>query len=173
MKQLLLILGLVGTIGTATVGGAIAGDGTLPPELQDVRAAVAKFHSLEQAKRAGYVIREGEPCVASPAGTMGVHALNAALMADDAIDPSQPEILLYLPNDSGVFKLVAVEYWKRDADGSLTSADDRPSLFGRAFDGPMPGHNPTMPVHYDLHAWVAEENTGGALAMFNRALACP
>ena len=50
--------------------------------------------------------------------------------------------------------------------------DDRPSLFGRAFEGPMPGHGPVMPVHYDMHAWVAEENPSGLFALFNPALSC-
>jgi hypothetical protein len=173
MKHLLFVAGFVVAAGAAAVSSAGAGDGPLSPELQPVRAAVARYHSLEQAERAGYSIRAGEPCVASPAGTMGVHAVNPPLMADDAIDPLQPEILLYLPNGSGAFKLVGVEYWKRDADQDLTTASDRPSLLGQSFQGPMPGHNPTMPVHYDLHAWVAEENAGDAFEMFNAALACP
>ena len=75
-----------------------------------------RYHSFEQAEQDGYAIRVGEPCVASPLGTMGVHALNAALMADDAIDPVRPEILLYVPDEQGSLKLVGVEYWKADAD---------------------------------------------------------
>ena len=173
MKHLLFVVGLVVAGGAAVVGSALAGDGPLSPELQSVRAAVARYHSLEQAERDGYSIRAGEPCVASPVGTMGVHAVNAVLMAEDTVDPLRPEILLYLPNGGGELKLVGVEYWKRDADQNLATASDRPSLFGQPFQGPMPGHNPTMPVHYDLHAWVAEENASGAFAMFNPSLACP
>ncbi|HUG65708.1 MAG TPA: hypothetical protein VMK83_10860 [Gaiellaceae bacterium] len=55
---------------------------------------------------------------------------------------------------------------------NLGTNADRPSLFGRAFDGPMPGHNPFMPVHYDLHVWVAEHNPSGVFALFNPALSC-
>jgi hypothetical protein len=94
-------------------------------------------------------------------------------MDDPAIDPLQPEILMYLPDRSGELKLVAFEYWKADADGSLLTSDDRPSLFGVPFDGPMPGHGPTMPVHYDLHVWVWEDNPAGLFAMWNPSLACP
>jgi hypothetical protein len=158
---------------TSAVGIAGAGDGVLPPELQEVRAAVARYHSWQQAEKDGYAIRPGEPCVASPLGTMGVHANNAALMADPQIDPRRPEILLYLPDGSGNLKFIGVEYWKADADQSLATNDDRPSLFGRAFEGPMPGHGTWgMPVHYDLHVWVAEENPSGDFAQFNPALAC-
>ena len=70
-------------------------------------------------------------------------------------------------------ELVGVEYWKRDADGSLATDNDRPSLFGRAFDGPMPGHNPTMPVHYDLHVWLWRANPAGVYSPTNAAVKCP
>jgi hypothetical protein len=173
-RIVVLIVGLVASAGLLAVAAAFAGDGSLSPELQEVRASVARYHSFEQAKADGYWIRPGEPCVASPAGTMGVHAINLALMADDAIDPARPEILLYVPNENGSLKLVGVEYWKADADQNLGTAGDKPSLFGHAFDGPMPGHgNWGMPIHYDLHVWVAEENPIGAVAMFNPAVSCP
>jgi len=103
---------------------------------------------------------------------MGIHAINPALIADPAIDPLEPEILLYVPKANGKLELVGVEYFKVDADQNLGTSDDRPSLFGRAFEGPMPGHGPTMPVHYDMHVWVAEANPSGVFALFNPALAC-
>ena len=115
MKRLLLIAaaGVITVVG-ATVGGliapAVAGDGPLPPEVQEVRAAVARYHSFGQAERDGYSV-EGEPCVASPAGTMGIHAVNPPLLADPAIDARQPELLLYVPKSNGKLELVGVEYW--------------------------------------------------------------
>ncbi len=153
------------------VAPALSGDGPLSPELREIRSAVARYHSLQQAEAAGYTVA-GEPCVASPAGTMGIHAINPALIADPAIDPLEPEILLYVPKANGKLELVGVEYFKVDADQNLGTSDDRPSLFGRAFEGPMPGHGPTMPVHYDMHVWVAEANPSGVFALFNPALAC-
>ena len=153
------------------VAPALSGDGPLPPELQEVRSAVARYHSFEQAERDGYTVA-GEPCVVLPAGTMGIHAVNPALLADGTIDPLKPDILLYIPKGGGKLELVGVEYFKADADQNLATADDRPSLFGRGFDGPMPGHNPTMPIHYDLHVWVAEINPSGVFALGNPALSC-
>jgi hypothetical protein len=164
------VLGLVGVVAIASAV-ALAGDGPLPAELQDVRAAVARYHSVDQASRDGYV--QASPCESSAAGTMGQHWANFALMADGVIDPLRPEVLLYLPDANGNRKLVAVEYWKRDADGSLLTDNDRPFFFGQPFDGPMPGHNPAMPVHYDLHVWVAERNPNGVYAQWNPALGCP
>jgi hypothetical protein len=90
----LFVLLASATVATAV---ALAGDGALPPELLDVRAAVARYHSFEQAQSDGYALRSGEPCVRSPFGTMGYHVANAALMADDAIDPLRPELLCTPP----------------------------------------------------------------------------
>lgn len=170
-RTLALAVAAIGGIAIVAVVPALAGDGSLSAEQQGVRAAVAKYHSFEQAKRDGYTV-EGEPCVASPAGTMGIHAINPALLASTAIDPLQPEILLYVPKGNGKLELVGVEYWKADADQSLGTDGDKPSLFGRGFDGPMPGHSPVMPIHYDLHVWVAEENPSGVFALFNPTLSC-
>lgn len=168
----LALSGLVAIVAAAVlVAPALSGDGPLSPELREVRAAAARYHTFAQAERDGYTVAN-EPCIASPAGAMGIHAVNRALMADDAIDPLRPEILLYVPKANGTLELVGVEYWKRDADGSLATNDDLPSLFGRPFDGPMPGHNPAMPVHYDLHVWVAEANPSGVFALFNPELSC-
>ena len=61
---------------------------------------------------------------------------------------------------------------KIDADQNLATDGDRPSIFGVPFDGPMPGHNPTMPIHYDLHVWFWEDNPLGEFVPFNPAVSC-
>jgi hypothetical protein len=163
---------MVATLALTAVGVVAARDGSLPADWQKVRAAVARYHSFDQAIRDGYTI-ENEPCVVEPAlGTMGIHAINPALMGDAVIDPLRPEILLYARKANGQLELVGVEYWAPDADGDLATDGDRPFVLGQPLDGPMPGHNPFMPVHYDLHVWVAEENPSGFFAPFNPAIAC-
>lgn len=153
---------------------------------QSVKAASARYHSLTQALAAGYS-PAGEPCVAEAPGTMGIHAINFDLAGDLAIDPQRPEILLYLPTDDGGYELIGVEYWSialanspngpipwfeaaPPADGWFNQA---PSVLGQTFDGPMPGHNPSMPWHYDLHAWLWADNPAGTFAPFNPSLSCP
>ena len=54
--------------------------------------------------------------------------------ADPAINPLQPEALLYVPDGNGSLKLVAVEYVKFDADGSLLTDGDRPFFYGHIDD---------------------------------------
>ena len=161
-------VGALAATGVSPAGAAPSQD----PTLKDVRAANARFHSVQQAEAAGYVAGK-EPCVSSPAGAMGIHFSKPGSLADDAIDPLQPEMLVYLPNEDGQLKLVAVEYWKRDADQSMQTTADRPTLFGQPFNGPMPGHSPGMPVHYDLHVWLYADNPAGTFAPFNPSLRCP
>ena len=167
-------LAVAGLLALAVAAGAAAltgGASATPPDLlQAAKAAAAKFNSVEQAEKAGYAL--ASPCIESPAGGMGFHYENPALMADDRIDPLEPEILVYAARANGTLELVAIEYWKRDADGSPITSGDRPSVHGQAFDGPMPGHSPVMPVHYDLHVWLYEANASGTFAPFNPAIDC-
>ena len=142
-------------------------------DLQAVKAATARYHSVQQAQAAGYTTA-GEPCVAVPGlGAMGIHAVNPALVGDPAINSTQPEVLLYLPNANGRLQLVGVEYMKIDDDQNINTDYDRPSLFGQPFNGPMEGHNDHMPIHYDLHVWLWADNPAGLFTPFNSSLSCP
>lgn len=137
---------------------------------QDVKAATARFHSVKQAEQAGY--RLASPCTASPAGAMGFHFENAELMNDPDVDPRKPEILLYAPGPGGNLELVGIEYWKAEADNDPGTPESRPSVLGQPFNGPMPGHHPGMPTHYDLHVWLWQANPLGTFAQFNPTVHC-
>lgn len=168
MKMLLLALTLTTPIAVAAVATATAS----PPEaLQAAQAAAARYHSIEQALAAGYV--RGSACEQIPGvGGMGFHYVNPALLRDPTLDPEQPEILLYAPKENGKLELVAVEYFRADADQNRDTTGDRPSLFGQPFDGPMLGHAPGMPIHYDLHVWLYEANPNGTFAQWNPNVSC-
>lgn len=166
--------------GLAAVSGALMASTAVAPHvgardgstLQTAKAASARFHSPTQAARAGYS-GENEPCVQSPGGGMGIHYVNRALVGDPSLDPERPEMLLYQPDEGGKLRLVGIEFMVFDADQDLSTDADRPSLFGRSFDGPMPGHAPGMPIHYDLHVWLWQDNPHGLFAPFNPTLSCP
>ena len=155
----------LGAVSVALLAGPPAQATAYDKELRAVRAAIARFHSLEQAARAGYT--PTPVCVSTPAGGEGIHYDNLDLMATPEIDPLRPEVLIYAPNRNGKLKLVAVEYFV-SAEG-LTAA---PELFGQRFDGPMPGHHPGQPAHYELHTWIWEDNPRGTFAQFNPAVSC-
>jgi hypothetical protein len=103
---------------------------------------------------------------------MGYHYANRAHLADGVLDVRRPEMLVYVRTRHGL-RLGAVEFFKVDADQKISTNTDRPSLFGRHFDGPMPGHEPGMPIHYDLHVWLYKHNPAGMFGTWNPAVTCP
>jgi hypothetical protein len=133
-------------------------------QLAKLRQATARYHDVNEAIAGGYQV---DPvCVSEPGfGVMGYHAVNPALFADPALDPLQPEALLYVQS-GGKLRLVGVEFITPEV------GQPHPALFGQAFDGPMPGHSPGMPVHYDLHVWLWQANPAGMFAQFNANLSC-
>ena len=171
LRRVIIGLVLVASLGVVVVGTVAARNGSLSPDLQKVRAAVAKYHDYANAVADGYSLA-GEPCVSSPDGAMGVHAANQGLIRAGVLDPLRPNVLLYMPRKDGSLDLIGVEYMRVDADQNLETDGDRPSLFGRGFDGPMLGHNPQMPIHYDLHVWLWQHNPSGMFAPFNPAGHC-
>jgi hypothetical protein len=102
---------------------------------------------------------------------MGFHYERPDLAGDRELRVPKPEILVYEQRD-GRMRLVALEYFRADADQDMATDDDRPWLFHRGFDGPMEGHAPGMPIHYDLHAWLYKRNPAGRFEAFNPRVKC-
>jgi hypothetical protein len=182
-KGRMIIIGalIAGALATAPACGAastqtMAGPrGDLPADMQDplreVRRATRAYKDVKAAEAAGYV--PAGPCVEDPKyGGMGVHYENLALIEDGELDPLRPEFLVYQPAKNGKLRLGAVEYFQVDGDQDLATDDDRPWLFDVPFDGPMLGHNPAMPIHYDLHVWLYRHNPAGIFAMWNPRVSC-
>jgi hypothetical protein len=139
--------------------------------LREARQATRGFGDVAAAEAAGYVV--ASECVEDPAlGGMGVHYLHPGLVADGVIDHRKPELLVYYPTPGGGLRLGALEYFQVDADQDLATDGDRPSAFGVPFDGPMPGHSPDMPIHYDLHVWLFKHNPDGLFAPWNPCVHC-
>jgi type II secretory pathway pseudopilin PulG len=146
-------------------------------QLRAVKAALDKYQDVAVAKADGYAV--ASPCLMVPTskgaswwgGAMGVHFVNQALLTKP-LNPLKPAVLTYLPTANGGFRLLAAEYFKADADQKLSTDSDRPSLFGRSFDGPMLGHSPGMPIHYDLHVWLWKPNPVGLFSPWNPTVHC-
>ncbi|PWI17246.1 hypothetical protein DI272_26090 [Streptomyces sp. Act143] len=169
----------------AAVAAAIAGAFTLtaaPAQAADpdpfvwgkltkTYAATGKYAHEATAVADGYV--RSDECAADPKeGGMGYHYINPEYAKLTEPDPEKPTALLYEADAKGVRHLVAVEWIVVDADQNLATDDDRPSLFGVPFDGPMPGHYEGMPIHYDLHAWLYKPNPSGLFSPWNPTVTC-
>lgn len=139
---------------------------------QVIREATRELRDPAAAEAAGYL--PSPACAEVPGvGGMGQHWINPALLDDGGrIDPTMPEVLLFAPSPSGELELVGVEYMAFDADQDLGTDGDRPTMLGHPLEGPMPGHEEGMPVHYDLHAWVFTNNPSGELAAWNPRVSC-
>ncbi len=161
ISVLLLALGTIAAADTQS---------TTRSDIARARAATVQYHDAAVAEQDGFLaVNE---CVELPDGSggMGFHYVYPSRV-DSVLVVEQPEAVLYEPEGNGL-KLVAIEYIVPDADQDLSTDDDRPILFGDAFDGPMPGHTPGMPIHYDQHVWAWEGNPNGMFALWNPNVEC-
>lgn len=134
--------------------------------LADLRAATVRFHSVEQANRAGYFDNE-LPCFEQGANGMGEHLINGELLTDGgALAVEHPEALVYEVRPQGGWKLVAVEYIVLFDDARADGP--APTLLGQAFTP-----HPTLPL-WKLHAWVFRDNPLGVFQDYNPEVGpCP
>jgi hypothetical protein len=129
------------------------------------RQSTSRFHSNQQALKAGYV---SDPhCVAHPQlGGMGAHWVNANLV-DPAFDAANPEALLYAPAKGNAKKIVGVEYIV------INVGQPRPSFDGQFFDvGGVPVLTQQGIAHWSLHVWLYEANPNGLFTPFNPNVRC-
>jgi hypothetical protein len=152
----------------SAAGAGVTGTSADRATLAHVRDITAKYRDVEVALADGYL--PTDDCVASPDGGMGLHYVKPQLLG--VLDPDHPAVLLYQA-DGAHRTLMGAEWFHADADQDLATDDDRPSLFGHAFQGPMLGHEPGMPIHYDLHVWAWHANPSGDFSPWNPSVHCP
>jgi hypothetical protein len=139
------------------------------------KAATGRYHDLSAAKADGYGLfadAAGIACIDNqPVGGMGVHYVKGALVGDTALDPKQPEALVYAPNAAGKLKLAALEYivFKAAWDAGHSGP---PSLFGQPFNLTPSPNRFGIPAFYSLLAWVWEPNSNGLLQPWNPRVRC-
>ena len=122
-----------------------------------LRDVTEEYRSLAEAKEDGY--KKVTACVEKKGvGAMGFHYAKNSLI-DGKTDARKPEVLVYMPDKHGRYKLVAVEF--------LSTAKTRPEIAGVKFD------NGPFPCTFALHAWIWRENPDGMFAAYNPDLRCP
>ncbi len=169
----LTFVGVLATLlfNTPTVAAHARGDGD---RLAKLRAATARYHDLGEAKEHGYGLftdAKGIACIANPpAGAMGVHYVNGALLG--TLDPLKPQALVYAPGADGSLHLAAVEYVVFQASWDAAHPDMAPMLFGQMFMLTRAGNRYGLPAFYSLHVWVWMHNPSGTFAMWNPNVHC-
>jgi hypothetical protein len=142
--------------------------------LAAARADTAPLHSNATAQAAGYgllVDAAGIACIDNPAGGMGVHYVNGALVADDKVNAATPELVVYEPTGNGRLRLVAAEYVVFQAAWDATHSAP-PELFGQEFELVEAGNRYGLPPFYELHAWLWKHNPAGTFDDWNPRVSC-
>jgi len=129
--------------------------------VHDLRRATSPFRNFDEAAAAGYVAALS-PCVESPAGGMGYHYGNPALI-DGQLEALRPEILLYEPRSNGRLRFVGVEFIVPFA--AWTSAEP-PQVRG------IPLHANAELGLWALHVWTERHNPSGVFEDFNPMVSC-
>ena len=119
-------------------------------ELQQARAATAKYRNIENAKRDGYVD------IAVDVEHMGHHFMKMDIV-DSVFDLAQPEILVYNRDDKGNQQLVSIEY-------AIPLSYSRPEGFTGS--GDVWKDDSGFPL-WLLHAWVWAYNPNGVFNWTN------
>jgi hypothetical protein len=137
--------------------------------VQTVRQAADPYKDVAAAEAAGYGLFMG--CVSGPQeGAMGVHYPKGALVGDGALDPMQPEALIYEPTSNGL-KLAAVEFIVL-ADDWNANHPSPPALMGQVFNLVGSPNRYGLPAFYELHVWAWKNNPNGVFADWNPLVTC-
>jgi hypothetical protein len=132
-----------------------------------VHSVTARYESLQQAIKAGY--ERFYICAEQPGvGTMGQHYVKFSLVGDPAIDPLNPEALVYEPQPNGGYKLVALE-WVRVGPEEASA----PTVLGQdLLYRTAPNRFGIEPGFYERHYWLYRSNPAGAFADWNPTVSC-
>ena len=157
-------------LATSAPGSADVADATAQNQLlATIREATARYHSLDAALAVGYVL--ASDCEAIPEGGIGVHYRKSSLF-DVVVDPTQPELLVYEPQQNSDPRLVAVAFVVPAAPWDATHSA-APTLGEQVFeDKRVPDwSSPPFPT-YELHVWVWQHNPSGIYSTINPTVSC-
>lgn len=127
-------------------------------ELARLRAAVAKYHDIDQALADGYTVE-----FTGYRSQMGFHYLNPDLV-DDRFEVERPEVVMYAPAPNGGLRFVGVEYAQ-----PIDLQNPPPAPEGFSGDADVWTLNTEFSV-WALHAWVGLQNPNGIFSPHNPRL---
>jgi len=139
-------------------------------QLTELRRVTARFHSIDDAKQAGYSTQITPCWTHHSAGAMGYHFGNTSLL-DATVALLEPEVIIYEPQAGGHMKMVGMEYivplaaWEA-AGHDLNNSNDVPQLLGQRFT-----RHSTLPI-FKLHIWLWQQNPSGTYADWNPKVSC-
>jgi hypothetical protein len=137
--------------------------------VQLVRDGTKKYIDVNNATAAGYGPFLG--CVTgTDHGAMGIHYVNGTLLGNLTLDPSQPQALIYEPNN-GKMTLVGVEFIL-DSASWLAANPAPPVLGGQVFNFVGAPNRFNINSFFELHVWAWRDNPQGAYVDWNNGVTC-
>jgi hypothetical protein len=137
--------------------------------VQLVRKGTSQYINVNNATAAGYGPFLG--CVAgTDHGAMGIHYVNGTLLGNLTLDPSQPQALIYEP-DNGKMTLVGVEFIL-DSASWLAANPAPPVLDGQVFNFVGAPNRFNINSFFELHVWAWRDNPQGSFVDWNNDVTC-
>lgn len=147
--------------------GLVAGCDSTDPEPDEIvtlRQATAPYQDVNMAIDDGFM--QAEPCAENPngPGALGVPFIQLDRL-DTVIDPANPEVLFYEPQQNGDLELVGVEMivpieaWEEENNAP-------PSLLGNEF------HRNEEAGLFGIHVWIWRDNPEGLFAFAHPDVSC-
>jgi hypothetical protein len=103
---------------------------------------------------------------------MGLHFVNLALVADPALDPTRPEIVIYEPRPGGQVRLIGADFLVFKADWDAQHPGEPPQIKGQLlhlFENP---NRFGLPDFYTLHVWAWKDNPTGTFVNWHANVSC-
>jgi hypothetical protein len=138
--------------------------------LKIVRDSTERFKNVSAAEAEGYTLQFG--CVSGPdSGAMGLHYVNAALVASGVLDATRPQIVIYEAMPDGSLQLIGADYLVL-ADAWNATHSGTPELMGQLFHLFESPNRFGLPAFYTLHVWAWKENPAGAFVNWHPQVSC-
>lgn len=129
----------------------------------------ARYRDPAEAEAAGW--GSANACVSGPeVGAMGVHFIKGSILFDGAIDPEEPEALIYEIKGNRA-RLVGVEFIVVASQWHATNAAP-PVIMGQQANLVTAPNRYGLDAFYELHVWAFRPNVKGTFVDWNPAVSC-
>jgi hypothetical protein len=158
----------------------VCGSGTLlaasDPAPSDTNLVEVVLKSTERYRDPAEAESQGwasaNSCVSSPEeGAMGVHFIKGSILFDGAVDPQEPEALVYEVK-RGRARLVAAEFIIPAAEWHARNGAAPPVILGQHTHLVGSPNRYGLPAFYELHVWAWRANAKGVFVDYNPAVSC-
>jgi hypothetical protein len=155
--------------GSVSVAASDAFHGGPAGLVETVQRAVERYRDPADAEAQGWL--SANACVSGPEeGAMGVHFIKGSILFDGAIDPEEPEALIYEIKGNRA-RLVGAEFIVIASQWHASNAAP-PVIMGQQTHLVSAPNRYGLEPFYELHVWAFRPNVKGTFVDWNPAVSC-